>query len=302
MPTFNTLYNRYLDLTGDNSTANKTLGKNLINDTQRLVLSDYNWSFMMTSSTATTATSTAAYKLPYNYRKLETVYLTNNNTDYQPEYVGDLRTWRNLNSNTASTTSDIPQYYTIFNNEVQLWPIVQTKGLTLTFQYEKKFRDLKNDDYTTANVATLTAGAAVVTGTSTTSWSGDIFADQRFKVDGDGYWYEIASVDSDTQMTLVTNFGGTSVAAASSKAYTVGDWSPIPEEFHDLLVFRPVAIYYQQRENTALANYYMRQHDELLKSLKDSYSNQRTGNSGKLRGRRREITDPNLDQTAVGLV
>ncbi len=68
----------------------------------------------------------------------------------------------------------------------------------------------------------VTNGSAVVTGTST-AWSGELEAGNPISFgatganDPAGTWYEIASVDSDTQITLTTNFTGTT---ATGEAYT----------------------------------------------------------------------------------
>lgn len=64
--------------------------------------------------------------------------------------------------------------------------------------------------YRTGTVS-VTQGSAVVTG-SGTSWAANVIAGHLFSITNEGVWYEIASVDSDTQVTL------TSVYAAASKA------------------------------------------------------------------------------------
>lgn len=68
--------------------------------------------------------------------------------------------------------------------------------------------------YTTGTV-TVTNGSATVTG-SGTSWntSSNVLADDKFNA-GEAGFYRIASVDSDTQITLATAFAGTTAAGAT---------------------------------------------------------------------------------------
>ncbi|NQU44510.1 DUF2793 domain-containing protein [bacterium] len=65
--------------------------------------------------------------------------------------------------------------------------------------------------YTTGTVTT-TAGSNVVTGDST-SWLANLDAGDLFQVDGDTAWFTIATVDSNTQITLAANYPSTNSAA-----------------------------------------------------------------------------------------
>jgi hypothetical protein len=58
----------------------------------------------------------------------------------------------------------------------------------------------------------VTTGTTTVTGTGTNwiSTSGTITAGDKFRIDSDGTWYAIASVDTDTQLTLSANYAGSS--------------------------------------------------------------------------------------------
>ena len=75
--------------------------------------------------------------------------------------------------------------------------------------------------YRTGTVAT-TAASAVVTGTSTL-WNNNVTAGDLFSVSGSGVYHEIASVDSQTQITLVVAYPATS----SGQDYViVSDFTP----------------------------------------------------------------------------
>lgn len=82
--------------------------------------------------------------------------------------------------------------------------------------------------YRTGTVA-VTSASAVVTG-SGTSWLTYVAVGDTFKIESENAIYNIASVDSDTQITLTTNYAGTT---ASSQSYQITvDFTPnleIPE-------------------------------------------------------------------------
>jgi len=60
----------------------------------------------------------------------------------------------------------------------------------------------------------VTNGSATVTGNSTT-WTNQVKAGDAFSADDGATWYEVNSVDSNTQITLATNFDGSTASAAS---------------------------------------------------------------------------------------
>lgn len=60
----------------------------------------------------------------------------------------------------------------------------------------------------------VTNGSAVVTGNGT-SWTANVAASDGFTVVGDGVAYDVASVDSDTQITLSSTYQGTSDTGVS---------------------------------------------------------------------------------------
>ena len=70
--------------------------------------------------------------------------------------------------------------------------------------------------YKTGTVS-VTNGSATVTG-SGTSWSGEIAAGDLFTIVGDNAWYEVASVGSNTSITLSANYAGTT---GSGKSYAI---------------------------------------------------------------------------------
>ena len=70
--------------------------------------------------------------------------------------------------------------------------------------------------YKTGTVS-VTNGSQTVTGSGTT-WSTNITVGDIFTVVGDSVWYSVGSVDSDTQITLSSNYAGTT---SSGSSYTI---------------------------------------------------------------------------------
>jgi hypothetical protein len=77
----------------------------------------------------------------------------------------------------------------------------------------------------------FTNGIPQVSSVGGVSWTGDVVAGDYIKLgaDTDAGYYEIQSVDSLTQVTLTTNFGGTSTGPSGAKAeYAFGSYSTSP--------------------------------------------------------------------------
>jgi hypothetical protein len=78
--------------------------------------------------------------------------------------------------------------------------------------------------------ATVTNGSATVTG-SGTLWSANVSAADSFTIAGDGVMYDVASVDSDTQVTLSVAYAG---STASGAVYTIARDFTSPDDFPEL--------------------------------------------------------------------
>jgi len=81
-----------------------------------------------------------------------------------------------------------------------------------------------------AGTATVTNGSATVTGTNTL-WLANVTAGDSFTVAGDGVMYDVASVDSDTQITLSVNYAG---VTASGVVYAIGTGFTVPDSFPEM--------------------------------------------------------------------
>ena len=78
--------------------------------------------------------------------------------------------------------------------------------------------------------ASVTNGSATVTG-SGTLWLANVSAADSFTIAGDGVMYDVASVDSDTQVTLSVNYAGVTAAGA---VYTIARDFTSPDDFPEL--------------------------------------------------------------------
>ena len=78
--------------------------------------------------------------------------------------------------------------------------------------------------------ATVTNNSPTVTGTNTL-WLANVTAGDSFTVAGDGVMYDVASVDSDTQVTLSAPYAGTT---ASGAVYAIGTGFTVPDSFPEM--------------------------------------------------------------------
>ena len=78
--------------------------------------------------------------------------------------------------------------------------------------------------------ASVTNGSATVTG-SGTLWLANVSAADSFTIAGDGVMYDVASVDSDTQVTLSAPYAG---VTASGSVYTIARDFTSPDDFPEL--------------------------------------------------------------------
>lgn len=210
------------------------------------------WQTGLTSA-ATTAISTVgvqAYPIPANVSKIKNDTITVGQLQYSPAPIQSIQEWTFLNS--LPYTSDIPAYFYIYNNQVNFWPIPSTSGNIISFNYKARVPDMTYADYATGTVA-ITAGSNAVTGSST-SWNTtgtyplnvDLsYANLMISITppkGDGFWYPIQRFTSDTALQL--NLPIVNAPVTSGDSYIIGQFPLLQEDFHDILVYSSLAIYY----------------------------------------------------------
>lgn len=238
---------RFGQIVNDSTSATLTIADALINDATKALLSSSEWYFMEKTKTLSTVSNQQGYDLPSDLGNIVSLTVTNGSFTYTPILITDRREWDVLNA--VAVYSDIPQYYFIFGNQLKLYPIPSSStSNAINYIYHKIFKDLSIADYTTGTITSIANGAVAVVGSGTT-WTTKMagrflrITDSDTANTGDGYWYEIASVESTTALTLDLLYNGTSISAGTA-AYAIGQISPIPEEFQILPIYKAAQIYY----------------------------------------------------------
>ena len=256
MLTYGQILSRYLNRTKDSSSANSTRGNELINEVNQSIISMEDWRFLDKERTATSVASQQNYQLPADYGILHSIWTVVGGITYYPIEITDLEFWQNLNS--TSVLSDISTYFTIIDDDIYLYPKPSSTAIAIHLFYKQNAQDMSASDYTTGTI-TSTVGSRTVTGSGTT-WT-SAMAGRWINISG--RWYEI-SVASTTSITLV-KFALDTVSGAT---YTLGETSPIPQEFHDLILKGVVADYYDFKADK---NTYRTEYEKRLLMLIKQY-------------------------------
>lgn len=213
------------------------------------------WSAGLTDA-ETTAISTVgvqSYSIPANISKIKNNTINVGQLRYQPVPIESRQEWDTINF--LPYTSDIPQYFFIYGNKLEIWPIPSTTGNIITFNYQTRVADLTFADYTTGTLDTagMVAGSTTVTGLAT-AWAGGTFPvgtdisyyNLKIRANppyGDGIWYPIRQFNSNTSLTLdlpVVNAPN----ITSATTYTIGQFPLLSEDFHDMPVYGALKTYY----------------------------------------------------------
>lgn len=291
MISFTELQTTWGKLTQNVSADNLTLGAQLTNIEHKYLLQKY---FSNEGSfNLTTVANQQFYKMPPNYSKLKTLTITVGNLKWTPTEILTREEWDKLN--VFPYYADIPANYFIYpggdhNGQVGIWPIPATAGNTITFNYKFRTPDLSLVDATgTASVTTLTT---TVTGTGfvpTTNAQSESRWIKFAQPTGDNLWYQIASVDSATQITLYTPYQGISIV---NGAYTIGQMPILMEDFHDMLLWKALVYYFTSIvDNEGKRKQYELLYNQKLELLAD-YAGSKTTSVNL--GRRASYLNPNL--------
>jgi hypothetical protein len=279
MKSYTELRNLFGSLTNNTATTNFLLGDELINDAIRSICDMYAWNFLEKTKTASTVASQQAYNLPHDCKKLLSVTLTISSNVYLPKECQSRKLWEDLNQ-TTTQTSDTPEWYFVFGDQLLLYPTPASASNTITYSYLRKTPNLSIADYTTGSVAT-TDGSTTVTG-SGTAWTSAmagrwlrITPTSTATASGDGLWYEIASVSDGSTLVLTKPYAGTDIAIAT--AYIIGEMPVLPESFHTMPVWSACEVYFSNKtEDLPRSQLYKRKYDEGIMSLKSMYGRKST--------------------------
>ncbi len=191
-----------------------------------------------------------AYPVPANISRVKNDTITVGQLVYTPAPVQSIQEWTMLNA--LPYTSDIPNYFYIYNNQVNFWPIPSTSGNVITFNYKRRVADMTYADYATGTISG-SVGSNQITGSST-SWNTtgsyplntDLTYANLYLIatppKGDGIAYLIQRFTSDTALLLATPI--INAPSLSGATYTIGQYPLLHEDFHDILVYEPLKIYF----------------------------------------------------------
>lgn len=203
------------------------------------------------ATTVLLTTGYQAYNIPPNISKINNSTITVGQLKFVPAPIMTRKEWDLINF--LPYTSDIPNYFFIYNSQVLFWPVPSTTGNIISFNYKSRVPELSFADYITGTLATMPAGGVAVTGTGTT-WSSEFplntdvtIFNLAIRADpstgGDGIWYPIASFQSDTALTLVSPVqNAPNITAATT--YTIGQLPLLEEDFQDMLVHGALKVYF----------------------------------------------------------
>jgi hypothetical protein len=270
-----------------------TIADGLINDHRRQVLSKRMWWFLEKAVTFTTVALTQGYVLQGNIERIVTApTVTIGTVRYTPKEAYNYDFWNRLNLVTYS--SDIPEWWWFSESTLYFFPQPNAGGKTATVVGKQKVIDLSIADYTTGTIVTATNGSPSIVG-SGTSWTTGM-AGMWLKITkasaanaGDGTWYQIASVDSATTLTLARNYGGTSIVAGSA-LYTIGECSILPEQYDALPIYQALAEYFTSNDpNETKAARYDKFATDLMRQMEAEQSNRSGG----------RVIDEGIDKTSI---
>jgi hypothetical protein len=204
------------------------------------------------STTAISSLGIQYYNIPATNSKFNNVTINVGQLKFQTVPVMSRVEWDTINF--LPYNSDIPQKHFIYNGKLGIFPIPSTTGNVITFNYKTRVPDLTFDDYSAGTLAPggMTSGSTSVTGLAT-AWDTeypvgvDISAyNLMLRVNppyGDGIWYPIQQVNSATSLTLALPVVSAPNITASA-TYTIGQVPILDEDFHDMLVYGSLMVYF----------------------------------------------------------
>lgn len=224
--------------------------------------------FLEATKNMTTVATQEAYQIPNGFRKLIDVYIysgsATTDTIYTPRMIFDPKIYKQV-LQAKYGTSSVPYFTYVENTKYKIQPIPSTTGNLITLRGRLQIRNLSIADYTTGTIVSVANGGVAVVGDSTV-WTADMagrfinITQTSAALGGDGFDYEIASVESATTLTLVKPYEGTAIAAGAG-AYTIGQCAVIPQAYDVAIVNRATAQYWQKQGDLARAKTYWMMYD-----------------------------------------
>lgn len=226
------------------------------------------WSWLEAVEQVPTVAGQRDYQIPNRFRKLVDLYVNvggdPNGTIYMPRAVFDPGRWKLILAAHLGT-SQVPYFYYVENTTVKIAPIPSESDDIIFMRGRLNLADDLLDDYTTGTITSVSPLTATMIGNGTV-WTPDmagryIQVTQTTAPDaGDGFWYQILSVQDNTHLTLTKNYEGLAISGGTA-AYTIGQVSPIPEAYQDAPLFRTLALYWALHGDAVRAKQYWAMYD-----------------------------------------
>lgn len=267
---YTTRRNLFGNFTKNTTADNLSFGDTLMNQEEKRVINSRAWDFTQRTFPSATVASQQFYNLPVNYRKLiGNPTITVGSVTYTIPEAPDRATWDRLNS--VADTSDVPQYFYIFNRQIGFYPTPASNSNVITLPYEIQGIDMSVADYSTGTITSIANGATTLEGNGT-SWTAGM-AGKYIKIDddntadsGDNSWYEISSVTDADTIELVIPYEGVAIAAAT-QTYTIAQLSELPSSYETLPVYKAAQQYWLTNYDAGkLANFKLL-YDEMFKTM-----------------------------------
>lgn len=274
---------------------------NFSNGNQRTVLftngsTAISWVGGLTTSvtTAITTVGVQRYSIPATISKVTNNTISVGQLRYVPAPIETRNDWDWINF--LPYTSDIVNYFYIYNGAVEFFPIPSTTGNIIQFNYKARVPDF-SFIYGDVNGGALTAGgtafdyqkgtvtppavgstAVVGSGTAWNTTGGfplntDVSIFNLYLIinpgKGDGIWYPISQFTSDTALVLATAMVNQPTSAAGA-AYAIGQMPVLQEDFHDMLVYGPLQQYFATiKQNKDQYAFFKEQYNDRLVLLEE---------------------------------
>lgn len=212
--------------------------------------------YVFPTNTSISCVGVQSYPLPANISKLKTSSITIGQLVYVAYPVNSVQEWVKLNA--LPYTAAYPAYFFIYNDQLSFWPIPSTTGYVITLYAQINVADMTYADYISTSAASngtvsISVGSNIVTGSSTTFNSVGKFplnTDLTFAnifisftpPGGDGLYYQVQSVQSDTQLTLIKPI--VNAPTTSGIYFSMGQYPLLQGDFHDIPVYWALKVYH----------------------------------------------------------
>lgn len=235
-------------------TTNTALLVQFFNDSRRTVASirGGNWPWRLIERTVLTVANQDYVYIPNDMQRVTAVRTTIGSGDsvtvYLPRLVYDEQKWEMILALRLGT-NNYPYFVFQQGQKLLLNPIPSQNNTPVILFGRRAIKDISLADYTAGNILTVTPGSTAVVGTGT-SWTTPMagryirIAESASVNKGDGAWYEVASIDSSTTLTLVKPYQGTAIVAGSA-AYNLAQITYEPEAYQMAPLYRASAQWLQ---------------------------------------------------------